>query len=270
MRDESSRVVTRAWGGMKRWSLRVGQRARGVPIRLSNRGQGLPVPPARLLHTIGASDDVDWFLKSGRLAAVGVQDVLAKNGLDLQHFGNVLDFGCGVGRVLRHWTDLVRIGVSLHGTDQNPELIDWCRKHLPFASFGVNRLDGRLDHPDDTFDLISAFSVFTHLSEDRQLHWMAELRRVLRPGGHLIFSLHGAAYRMQLAPQDRQAFDHGALIVLGDSEASEGSNACAAFHPEAYVQSTLSRGWEIIDFLREGALGNPHQDLYLLRKPTVE
>ncbi len=111
-----------------------------------------------------------------------------------------------------------------------------------------------------------AFSVFTHLTEDRQHHWMNELRRVLRPGGHLLFSLHGAYYRLQLEPEARHRFDHGSMIVLGGEDGGEGGNTCASFHPEAYVQKTLSEGWEIIDFLREGAAGNPQQDLYLFRK----
>jgi predicted SAM-dependent methyltransferase len=36
---------------------------------------------------------------------------------------------------------------------------------------------------DNSADILFAHSVLTHLSEDRQDRWLAEIRRVLRPGG---------------------------------------------------------------------------------------
>ena len=45
-----------------------------------------------------------------------------------------------------------------------------------------------------------------------------------------------------------------------------GSNVCGAYHSEAYVRERLSEGFEVVDFVEEGALGNPWQDLWLLRK----
>jgi hypothetical protein len=35
------------------------------------------------------------------------------------------------------------------------------------------------------------------------------------------------------------------------------------------VQGSLAPDLELVEFLPEGALGNPHQDLYLLRKPAL-
>ena len=46
-----------------------------------------------------------------------------------------------------------------------------------------------------------------------------------------------------------------------------GENICVAFHPEKYVRDELARGWEFVDFVEQGAAGNPLQDVYLLRKP---
>ena len=56
-------------------------------------------------------------------------------------------------------------------------------------------------------------------------------------------------------------------VVVASERA--GSNACAAFHPETYVRGTLApaAGLEVVDFVPEGATGNPRQDTYLLRKP---
>ena len=47
-----------------------------------------------------------------------------------------------------------------------------------------------------------------------------------------------------------------------------GENGCAAFHPEIFVRNVLApfTGFRTVGFVPGGALGNPHQDIYLLRK----
>jgi SAM-dependent methyltransferase len=213
---------------------------------------------------VAGTEDVTWFLDSGAEAARGVRAVLGQNGLALESLHSVLDFGCGVGRVLRHWKGLS--GPALHGADANPDLIAWCRANLPFARFQVNGLDGGLAAGNVSFDFIYALSVFTHLSEPLQRFWIDELARVLRPGGYLLLTTHGAHYLGRLSPEERDRFRAGRLVVHGSR--GEGSNDCAAFHPEPYVRETLARGLDVQDFRAEGALGNPRQDVYLLRKPA--
>ena len=56
-----------------------------------------------------------------------------------------------------------------------------------------------VDYPDATFDLIYAFSVFTHLAPAGQTFWIAELTRVLKPGGCLFLTTHGEHYLPQLS-----------------------------------------------------------------------
>ena len=157
-------------------------------------------------------------------------------------------------------------GSELHGTDTDAEAIAWCRDHLP-ARFGVNAELPPLDYEDSSFDLIYAISVFTHLTEELGLAWAQELARVLRPGGYALLTTLGARYRDGLTPKERARFDAGELVVRRPE--AVGSNLCAAFHPRAYVQETLAGpgSLEPVEFVPEGATGNPHQDLHLLRKP---
>jgi hypothetical protein len=101
-----------------------------------------PLPPPALIELVAGSPDGDWFLKSGRMGAESITAILEKNGLALQRMSAFLDFGCGVGRVLRHWSDVE--GPRMHGSDYNPALIAWCRANLRFANFNVNPLHGAL------------------------------------------------------------------------------------------------------------------------------
>lgn len=262
MRAERSGMVTRAVSRVKRWSIRAGERVRSLPVRAAHRGRGLPLPPPRLMHLVAASEDVSWFLEAGSRGASSIRSILGKNGVALESLGAILDFGCGAGRVLRHWNTLQ--GPRLHGTDYNPDLIAWCARNLPFAQFRVNGLEAGLTYEDASFDLIYALSVFTHLTEPLQNAWIQELSRILRPGGYLFLTTHGKHYRPGLSEADRRRFDEGQVVVVGSKR--EGSNDCAAFHPEPYVRHTLGRGLEVVDFVPEGALGNPRQDVSLLRK----
>lgn len=226
---------------------------------------GLPLPPLKLMYAVAGNYRTEWFLRSGKAGAESIRAILEKNGIATGRLKSLLDFGCGSGRVIRHWISLK--GTKVYGADYNPQLIEWCRENLAFAQFEVNDLAPPLAYEDEKFDLIYALSVFTHLPESLQHDWMKELFRVLKPGGYLVISLHGEHYLEVLDPQSQQQFLHGVLVVHRDDVA--GTNVCAAYHPKAYVRAELARAYELVDFIPEGSKGTPSQDLYLFRKPPA-
>jgi SAM-dependent methyltransferase len=94
-----------------------------------------------------------------------------------------LDFGGATGRVSRHAARDPDREVWL--CDINVNWIAWVDRFFnrPIHAF-QNRIQPFLPIEDHYFDLISAFSVFTHLDHD-EIPWLLELRRILRPGGYL-------------------------------------------------------------------------------------
>jgi SAM-dependent methyltransferase len=224
---------------------------------------GLPVPPPQLIVRVAGTPDVDWFLRGGRLAAGSIRAALWRQGRTIEEFGAFLDFGCGCGRVTRNWVALP--GTDVFGSDMNEAAIDWCRLNLPFATFETNGLAPPLVFETASFDLVYALSVFTHLPEELQLLWMLELERVLRPGGLLVLSTHGEHYLPRLASDERQRFRAGKVVVRWEQVA--GTNLCTTFHPPSYVRERLAERFESLDFLAEGAKGNPYQDLFVFRRP---
>lgn len=221
----------------------------------------LPLPPDVLRLMVAGTDDAEWFLTAGRRAADSLAAVLATAGVALHQCESVLDFGCGCGRVIRH---LRHLPTELHGCDTNPVAVDWCDEHLPFGRFAVNALESPLEYDDASFDLVYALSVFTHLSLALQSHGMSELRRVLKPGGVLVLSLHGDATLKHLNRAERADYRAGRLVVRVGELA--GTNHCAAFHPLAFVRGVLAAGFEVLCMAPEGATGNPPQDAWVLRK----
>jgi len=223
---------------------------------------GLPLPPPQMINLVAGHFNVKEFYENGLLGANCIRNNLEKNNLDMEGFSSILDFGCGCGRIIRHWKTLRE--PKVYGSDYNKRLVQWCFKNLPFAEFKVNGPCPPLVYRNETFMFIYAISVFTHLSANLQKPWMQELWRVLQPGGYLLMTVHGESRLQQLRPEDRVKFNAGHLITIRDKYS--GTNICGAFHPQKFVREILAKGFIFIDFLSLGAK-DANQDMYLLRKP---
>lgn len=168
----------------------------------------------------------EHFWEVGEIWVDKLDRLLAKQGAALADMEAILDFGCGCGRVIRHLPE----GPRLVGTDYNPELIGWCREHLPFE-FTQNRSEPPLPFPDETFDFVYALSVFTHQRPELQRPWMAELERITRSGGFLLISVFDATQaEIDLSGQDLAQFRSGELVVFGADK--PGQNECSAYHAD--------------------------------------
>jgi ubiquinone/menaquinone biosynthesis C-methylase UbiE len=248
--------------GLKRNVFTVAKDISFWPDRLSHRLRGTPIPSGYLIYLIAQHRSPDIFLRTGEISAQQIRDMTKRAGVELESFNAILDFGCGVGRVIRQWKTLR--GPEVYGTDYNPVLINWCQKHLTFAHFEVNSLAAKLNYEDEKFDFIYALSVFTHLPEDLSDAWLKELGRVIKPGGYLYLTTHGAHYFPERTPAEQAKLARGELVVVATEKA--GSNACATFHPEAYVRKHFTGQFEIVAH-RAGKAGMAtEQDAWLLRK----
>ena len=226
---------------------------------------GLPMPPAHLIYTVVGHFDYEVFYEGGRTRFAHLGNVLEQAGVQTEDLRSVLDWGCGCGRVVRQWRQID--GAQIYGSDYNAVLIDWCRGAFPFARLSTNGLAPPLAFPDDSFDLLYGISVFTHLDEALQVPWMGELRRVVRPGGHVLVTMNGATGSRDLGPTDRARYDAGELLVFG--ERFQGRNYCAAIHPESYVRDVLARDLELVAAMPASDPEHDHgQDTYLLRVPA--
>lgn len=222
----------------------------------------LPIPPPHMVALVSGHYRPRQFFETGMLGADCIRTALARHGVDMTRLSSMLDFACGCGRILRHWKWLTSVDVQ--GTDYNGHLIDWCRENLRFADFGVNDLEPPLPYGDDSFDLVYAISAFTHFDEQLQFDWLAELERVLRPGGVLLVTLKGSSRLLELNEEEARRFLAGELVVRRGP--ISGSNSCVAFHPESYVRERWAERLEFLEYITAGA-EDVAQDMVLLRRP---
>ena len=225
---------------------------------------GLPLPPPRLrLLVDGRSADADHFVRIGERMAASIHSAVAAADTPPEELGAVLDFGCGCGRVARHWASIE--GPEIHGCDYNGDLVEWCDGNLPFVRAKRNALEPPAPYPDARFDLIYALSVLSHLSEPLQRAWIAEFRRLLRPGGLLVISVLGESVRDRLTDDEQVRFARGELVV--ERPRMSGRNVCTAYHPRDFVTGKLLADFDGVEPFDLGSAEMVlRQDAYLARR----
>jgi SAM-dependent methyltransferase len=108
--------------------------------------------------------------------------------LDISASLKILDWGCGCGRVARFFSELTNC--DFYGVDIDIDNVNWCKTNIK-GNFSYINQEPPTQFPDHTFDVIYGISIFTHLNFDDHIKWLKELHRILRPGGYLLFTIHG-------------------------------------------------------------------------------
>jgi SAM-dependent methyltransferase len=223
-----------------------------------------PLPPHALAIRAGVPDPADViasYRAVGRDSRATILDLL---GDEWSFAGKrVLDFGCGSGKVMRHFLGEARDG-ELWGCDIDAPSIDWINAelHPPLQAF-ANGEAPPLDVADGRFDLVWSVSVFTHLT-DHWAGWLAELHRVLAPGGLAIVSfLGGAMYEVWTG--ERWDADRIGMTVL-DYGQDWDRGGPTVFHSPWWLREHWGRAFEFVQ-LREGSAPREHGLVLLRRRP---
>lgn len=217
-----------------------------------------PLPPRHVLLKVQSTPWVMEYLDIGRRSAARMQEVLHGAGLDPATRPKVLDFGSGLGRVLRH---LQSTGWQLSGCDVDAWSIEWSRKVCSFADLRVTGDDPPLPWPDASFDAVYAVSVWSHFPTDRQSSWAAELHRVLKPGGLAIVTTMGPWVFNPLPDGDATSAEIDGFWFV---PAGVDFNDSAAIHTEEGLRHFFDPHLEMVSWRRGGLDG--FQDLALFRK----
>jgi ubiquinone/menaquinone biosynthesis C-methylase UbiE len=96
--------------------------------------------------------------------------------------GRVLEIGFGDGYLLRK----LSAHYESHGADISKENVAQMQEKVPDARFAVMGTDGTLPYPDGHFDGFVASEVLEHMDEEGLRTAVAEIARVLKPGGHAV------------------------------------------------------------------------------------
>ncbi len=231
----------------------------------------LPVPARDNREGYGDSDHAFYWLfgLDDYRKLIGAVD---ERGVD---HGRSLDIGCATGRICRNL--LVQSDFrEVHGCDFKRMHVTWCKTYLP-AEFRVflNTTLPHLPYPDGHFDVVTAFSVLTHIDalEDA---WLLELARIVRPGGLLYLTVQDETSwahmpklledRLRTTPEglttDFEARPMPAEhLVFSDARLSH--YGCTVFHSTGYIRRFWGNYFEIEEIL---PLRHNHQSVVIGRR----
>ena len=103
---------------------------------------------------------------------------------------SVLDFGCAWGRILRFFLRDCE-PKDIWGIDVDPEFLSVCINTIADCNFLVVDPVPPTQLGDASFDIVIAFSVFSHLAEHASLRWVQEFSRILKPKGIMVVTTQG-------------------------------------------------------------------------------
>ena len=197
----------------------------------------------------------------------------------------VLEIGAGCGRAAVALADVVTEG-SYIGVDILPVLTDFCAEqitpHRPRFTFktmlegnpqydhhvtGPGRVENirRLDELGCDFDLVFAFSVFTHLQPAETLRMLQQARAVLRPGGRILLTTFLLDPFSRVAIQEgRAAYFTGVQGVADSASITDefhGPNSAVAYELNYIGRLLTEAGFDALLGLRTGswrAVDSPH------------
>jgi SAM-dependent methyltransferase len=204
-----------------------------------------PHPPAELIGYVGNKDpvrQVEDFELFGRRYRDLILDLLPP---DWSFEGKrVLDFGCGSGRVLRHFLDEAKVA-ELHGCDIDAASIAWLQQTLsPPLHVSRNEEEPGLPFPDGHFDLIWAMSVFNVLT-DTWSGWLCELHRVLREDGLLLATFVGEG-GSEFVAREPWVEDRIGMNVLAYGVSWEAGGPMV-LHSPWWIREHWGRAFEILE-----------------------
>lgn len=241
---------------------------------------GLPDETVQRTYTGDAGDSV---LKDGWAAYKLFKELQERYVGPLADCRNILDFGCGWGRIIRFFLKDVAPS-KLWGVDPVEEMVSLCKQQNTWCNFEAIRTRPPCHFQENTFDLIYSFSVFSHLSEEMHKSWLVELSRILRPGGLLIATTRGREFIEQSAMPRKYENIDSALSLFSDTRqclSSYDSNQYCFSQivhegewsywgetaiPRGYVLNNWTRWLTFLDYLDDRNLCS--QNVIVMSKPV--
>lgn len=144
----------------------------------------------------------------------------------------VIDIGCGDGRLGEFLSS--DAGLKYQGIDISSDAIGFASIFNPAATYSCTRLSD----VNDSFDLAVAVEVLEHIPDSELLGFLADIRRILRPGGFFVVSVPTTVRKLH--PKHFRHYDESLLL---DQLSSAGFSAVRMYR--VHRDNMISRACQI-------------------------
>lgn len=163
--------------------------------------------------------------------------------------GKVIELGCGWGRGVDALTEACD---HYTGLDKNEPLINSLQAKHPRHTFQVADLPHLTKLQDNLFDFVITFQVIEHVQDDHQ--FLAEARRVLKPGGKIFLSTVNRAYTLSRNPWHIREYNASELKTLMENyfqkieaKGVQGNEKVWAYYEENKASVNKIMRWDVLD-----------------------
>lgn len=227
--------------------------------------RAVPTPPPELMERASGTRDAQVFKLAGLKSFGEFLGVILRY-REIASIRRLLDWGCGPGRVCVHFL-AAEDGPEVFGCDVDSEAIDWCSEKLRPGNFSVVHPWPPTPYRDSMFDVVIGSSIFTHLSREAHKSWLAEIKRIMAPGGLFITSVLGDSAALAVTGASRAIMRHGIFDRIRDATVNgivPKGYYRVTFQGRDYTFRECSKYFEILEYIERGM--SNHEDLIVMRR----
>lgn len=126
--------------------------------------------------------------------------------------GRIVDFGSGIGNSLPHFRAFFPHS-AVTCADVSERSLELARARFPGKEESLLITHDRIPAEDGAFDAAFSACVFHHIAHEEHVGWMAEVRRVIRPGGLFAIFEHNPLNPLTLRAVNTCPFDVNARLI---------------------------------------------------------
>ncbi len=198
---------------------------------------------------IDPADDIFYFFANHEIAKNPIREYLSDGWRTLSELmlllesvdkplsntGTVLEFAAGFGRFTRHLVKVLPGRVTC--SDVMPGSVSFLREQFGVEAFESSHDPEKLSHAVQ-YELVFVLSMFTHLPIHMWAPWLCALKRMVKPGGMLVFSVHNE----QVAKENGVVFDASGTHFIASSESPsiDAQTYGTTFTTRKFVEDTVA------------------------------
>ncbi len=207
--------------------------------------------------------DYKQYKEDGELSAKEIFEWTSKY---IQGEFKILEWGCGVARIVRHIPNLIDKGSIVFGADINEDMINWNFDNIHNITFKKTDYLPPTLFDNNQFNLVFALSVFTHIEFNFQSDWLKEMKRIISDNGVFLFTTHGKKYEINLDNKEKEKLQNKGAITIDYKQ--KGHRMMSTYNNYERFKNTVEEHFQILEYYSGDEYPEKvgGQDLWIVRK----